>query len=134
MEIRNGKVVGAWQQRTFAYRAPFAKDYDFTQRPFRRFVGVLGGHDVQLPSGLEAHKWQGIRYPYRGAGWLWGFATPIVPGQMRYTGAGAWPKPASTSQLQSLWNATVGMSPDNPAGTGPPGQFYGQMYDMPGTG
>lgn len=134
MEVRNGKVVGAWQQHVFAQRAPYTKDYDFTQRPFRRYVNAGGHLNVQLPSGLDGHKWQGIKYPYRGAGWFWGFQTPIVPGQMRYTGAGAWPKPASTSQIQNIWNATVGSTNQTPAGTGPPGQFFGDLYDMPGTG
>lgn len=138
MEVRNGKVVGAWQQRVFEQRAPFVKDYDFTQRPFRRYVNAGGYLNVQFPSGLERRQWLGIRYPYRGAGWLWGFATPRIPAQTRSMsgayGGGITPKPASMSQLQSIIAATIGGLPVNPAGTGPPGQFYGDYYDLPGTG
>lgn len=138
MQSRNGAIQGGFEQTQFAGPTPFRTDYDFTQRLFRRYENASNYLAVQLPSGLEQHKFQGKRYPYRGAGWLWGFATPIVPNQTRSMsgpyGGGLTPKGASNSQIQTLWNATVGQMPTNPAGYGPPGQFYGDFYDLPGTG
>jgi hypothetical protein len=133
MGLQNGKVVGAWQQNLYAQRAPFAEDYDFTQRQFRRYVDASGAQSVQLPSGLDSNRFRGYRYGYRGAGWYFAMV-PRIPGQTRGNYGGFVPHPPSAQQLQTIVQQTAGQQPTNPAGFYGPGGIAGDTFFNPMTG
>jgi len=133
MGLLNGQVVGSWQQQRFAQYPPPNRDYDFTQRQFRRYVNASGGQDVQLPSGLDSRRFQGIRFPYRGSGWLF-MSAPVIPGQTRGNYAGFYPRQPSVPQLQTIVQETAGTQPVNPAGFYGPGGIAGPEFNNPMTG
>ena len=127
----NGAVVGGTQQAVFSRRAPFSEDYDFTSPLFRRLVNT-GAHDVQLPSGLTGRAFQGVRYPYKGAGWL-DVTVPFAPGYQRNyaPNGGYYPNAPSAPQLQRIIQETAGAQAVSPGG---PGMIAGTEFVNPMTG
>jgi len=94
-----------------------SSDVDTLPHQFRRYVNASGVQDVQLINGMQHGILAGFRYPYAGAGYLFG-VVPRIPGQTRGDVAGFHKRGPSPLNYQNMWQAGPGSQPDNPGGPG----------------
>lgn len=104
-------------------------DVDTLPHQFRRYVST-GVQDVQLINGLQHGIMAGFRYPYAGAGWLFGIV-PRIPGQTRGDVAGFHKRGPSPLNYDQMWQSGPGSQPDNPGG---PGRIAAPQFYNPMTG
>jgi len=97
--------------------------------PYRHFTNV-GVTDVQLNNGLRWGVASGVRWGYRGAGYL-NVTAPRIPGQTRDNAAGYHKRGPSPLNVQALYLAGPGSQPDNPGG---PGTIAAPMFYNPMSG
>lgn len=123
MQLLNGLVV-----RKKNRQAP-ESDFDLTPRQYRRFMGdVSGMSNVQLHNGLQRGVGNGLRYNYRGTGYMW-TSVPRVPGQTRDNMAGYHTRGPSPLNVKAMFVAGPGSQPENPGG---PGKIAAPSYINPG--
>jgi hypothetical protein len=123
MQILNGLVVPK------PNRQPPSSDIDLTQRQFRRYIGT-GAQDVQLNCGTQRRLRSGLRFPYRGTGWLW-TVEPRIPGQTRGNYGGFHKRGPDPLSVSALFDNGPGSQPTNPGG---PGKIAAPLYHNPMTG
>ena len=107
-----------------------SSDVDTLPHQFRRYVNASGVQDVQLINGLQHGILAGFRYPYAGAGYLYG-VVPRIPGQTRGDVAGFHKRGPSPLNYENMWQNGPGSQPDNPGG---PGRIAAPTFINPMTG
>lgn len=123
MELLNGLVVSKTDRQ-----AP-SSDFDMTPRQFRRYIGN-GTQDVQLNCGTQRRLRSGLRFGYRGAGYLF-TVEPRIPGQTRGNYGGFHKRGPDPLSMQNLFANGPGAQPANPGG---PGKIAAPAYQNPMTG
>lgn len=118
----NGRI-----QRNPRERVP--PDIDHTPFPYRRYINN-GAMQVQLWGSLRNQIARGVRFPYRGAGWLYGVRA-IIPGLQRDQVGGFPPGYGmDPTSVQKLMQFGPGAQPTAP---GFPGMLTGPV-DNPMSG
>lgn len=124
MELYNGLVAGKPDRQ-----AP-TSDFDMTPRQFRRYVNPSGSQDVQLNCGTQRRIRSGLRFGYKGTGYLF-TVEPRIPGQTRGNYGGFHVRGPDPLSMQALFDNGPGGQPTNPGG---PGKIAGPAYRNPMTG
>lgn len=124
MMVYNGLLVPKRNRQ-----APSMDQDLYPSPPLRRYQN-LGVTDVQINNGLRWRVGSGLRFGYRGAGYMYG-VVPQIPGQTRDNAAGFHTRGPSPLNVAAMYEAGPGSQPANPGG---PGRIAAPMFYNPMTG